>query len=278
METPAQALQHAEAQLAHGMFRVWWYGLALTTAVSGLQHLPGAAGVTGLAFFETVTYANLLVVCVILWALVYYLVYLFTGWRSAIWPLAAFYVAYFVLLVYYIASSDPSGVEVTRWRVAFEYEEPLSGPLFQVVVAFLVLPQILGALAYSTLVFRVPDPTSRYRVTLVSWSIIVWFGSAYAAAWTGIAQNDWWQIASRAIGLAAALAILAAYRPPRFLQRRLGVVPVEAERAPVAALEVRTHPALGEAKRPERQGAAASGPERVAPAAPPQGATARKGN
>ncbi|MCI0574245.1 MAG: hypothetical protein L0Y66_26235, partial [Myxococcaceae bacterium] len=40
---------------------------------------------------------------------------------------------------------------------------------------------------------------------------------------TGVNTNDTWQLASRAIGLAAAFAILLAYHPPPFVRQRLGV-------------------------------------------------------
>ena len=40
----------------------------------------------------------------------------------------------------------------------------------------------------------------------------------------GLAEQDWWQFASRLIGLAAALTILMAYLPPRWLKERYGIV------------------------------------------------------
>jgi hypothetical protein len=39
-----------------------------------------------------------------------------------------------------------------------------------------------------------------------------------------LAQQDWWQLASRLIGLAAALTILMAYLPPRWLKQRYGIL------------------------------------------------------
>jgi hypothetical protein len=63
--------------------------------------------------------------------------------------------------------------------------------------------------------------------TLVSWSVVAWFGSAFLAGAGGLAQQDWWQLASRAIGLVAALLIFLAYHPPAAL-RRYGVVPLAA--------------------------------------------------
>jgi hypothetical protein len=84
-------------------------------------------------------------------------------------------------------------------------------------------------LAYFTLYFHVSEVTQKYRVLLVSWSIIIWFLSPLFAIVAGLAEQDWWQLASRLIGLAAALTILMAYQPPRWLQQRYGIVSLQDE-------------------------------------------------
>lgn len=137
--------------------------------------------------------------------------------------LAVFYTIYYVLLVYYITASTPGDVNVGRWSTTLAYRTPLTGPFFVLVIVLLLLPQIIGGLAYFILYFRVPGVTQKYRVLLVSWSIIVWFLSPLIALAGGLAQQDWWQLVSRLIGLTAALTILMAYLPPRWLQDRYGI-------------------------------------------------------
>ncbi len=212
-----------EAQRAWRLFTVWWFGLAATTLVGSLLSLAGAFGLTSLPLLVALTYLNLLLICVALWGLLYYLIYLFTGSSRWFVPLTAFYIAYYILLVYYITVSDPSRVQVGRWSVTVGYGSPVTRPFSLVVLLLLVLPQIIGSLAYFTLYFRVREATQKYRILLVSWSIILWFGSAFAASVSGLAQRDWWQIASRFIGLAAALTIFIAYVPPGWLKRRYGL-------------------------------------------------------
>jgi Kef-type K+ transport system membrane component KefB len=112
---------------------------------------------------------------------------------------------------------------VGRWSTTLAYRTPLTGPFFVLVIVLLLLPQIIGGLAYFILYFRVPGVTQKYRVLLVSWSIIVWFLSPLIALAGGLAQQDWWQLVSRLIGLTAALTILMAYLPPRWLQDRYGI-------------------------------------------------------
>ena len=219
-----RVISSSEARLAWWSFTVWWYGLASTTLIGGFQNLFGAFGLTILPLFVTATYINILVICIALWGLLYYLIYLFTGNKQLLVPLAIFYIIYYVLLVYYITASIPENISVDRWRTAVDYRAPLTGPFFAILAVLLLLPQIIGGLAYFSLYFRVADVTQKYRILLVSWSIILWFLSPIAAFAGGLAEQDWWQLASRLIGLAAALTILMAYLPPRWLKQRYGII------------------------------------------------------
>ena len=219
-----RVISSSEARLAWWSFTVWWYGLAATTLIGGFQNLFGAFGLTSLSLFVTAAYINILPACIALWGLLYYLIYLFTGNSRSRLPLAVFYMIYYVLLVYYTTASIPDSVEVGRWSTTLINRAPLRGPFFVILAVLLFLPQIIGSIAYFTLYFRVTDVTQKYRILLVSGSIIVWFLSPYAALAGGLAQHDWWQVASRLIGLAAALTILMAYLPPRWLKQRYGII------------------------------------------------------
>ncbi len=221
-----RTISNPGARFAWQLFGLWWYSLAATTLVSGFLHLLGAFNIVSLPFFVALTHVNLLLICIALWGLLYYLVYLFTGSQRFLAPLTIFYVLYYVLLVYYITASDPARVEITRWTTQLVYARPITGPFFSLVLILLVFPQILASLAYFTLFFRVREATQRYRVLLVSWCIILWFGSAFVASVTGLSQEDWWQIVSRLIGLGAALGILFAYFPPGIIRRRFGIASI----------------------------------------------------
>ncbi len=218
-----------EARLAWTLFVVWWYALAGSTFAGGLLSLLGALGVSSLALFVAVTQVNLLAICVGLFGLLYYLLYLFTGSRKWLTPLILFYLAYYTLLVYYISASVPVSVSLGRWDARLVFQQQLTGPLIGVVLILLVFPQIIGSLAYLTLFFRVKEATQKYRVALVSLSILIWFLSAFLASMAGLSQFDWWQVTSRLIGLAAASTILLAYKPMRWIKQRLGVISITDE-------------------------------------------------
>ena len=216
----------AEAATAWRMFVMWWYALAGATLSGSLLNLLGAFGIEDLALFTTFTILNLLVTCAALFGLIFYLLYLYTGLNHLFGPLAAFYFFYYALLIYYVQVRIPNDVNLDRWTVALEFENPIPGPLFLVALLFLFVPQLIGSLAYFMLYFQVREPTQKYRILLVSWSIFIWFMSGLLAGIAGLAQYDWWQIVSRLIGLGAALIILFAYRPPSWIKRRFGIAAI----------------------------------------------------
>ena len=208
------------------MFVTWWYALALATLSGGILSLLGAFGIIGLPLFTTITIINFLTICVALSGLMFYLLYLYTGKTSMVWLVGIFYFFYYGLIVYFIEAGEPIGVAVNRWNTTLEYQNVVSRPLTLLALFLLVFPQIIGSLAYFMLFFRVKVKTQRYRILLVSWSIIIWFMSSFLVSVSGLSQQDWWQITSRLVGLGAALTILFAYQPPSWIRRRLGVAAI----------------------------------------------------
>jgi|SRR5688572_284815 len=214
----------SDARLAWVSFTVWWYGLAIVTLLRGLQNLFGAVGLTDLPLFLTASQLNVQVTCIALLGLLYYLIYLYTGNRNSLWVLSVFYSVSYILLVYFINVRTPNGVNVERWNTALSYDSAPSAPFIILLIVLLILPPVIGAFAYFMLYFRVTEMTQKYRIILVSWSIIIWFLSPVAALAGGVSQQDWWEFASRLIGLAAAAIILMAYLPPHWLKQRYGII------------------------------------------------------
>jgi hypothetical protein len=221
----------SESNTAWYLFITWWYALGVSTLSGAVLSILGALGIVGVALFTTFTLVNLLAICVALHGLLFYLIYLFTGNKKWLGPLTAFYIVYYILLVYYILASDPVGVSVRRWSATLEYQNQIRGPLFLIALLLLVVPQIVGSLAYFTLYFRVKTITQKYRILLVSWSIIVWFMSSLIASLSGLSQFDAWQVLSRLIALTASLTILFAYQPPSWVKQRFHVTSIAEEAA-----------------------------------------------
>ena len=224
-----RVIPSSDAKLAWVSFTVWWYGLAIITLLGGLQNLFGALGLTDLPLFVTAAHLNIQIICIALLGLLYYLIYLYTGKRNSLAWLAIFYGVFYILLLYFINASSPDGVTMERWNVGIAYDNAPSGTFIILLVVLLILPPIIGGFAYFMLYFRVTEITQKYRIFLVSWSIILWFLSPVVAMASGLSQQDWWEFASRLIGLAAAATILTAYLPPRWLKRRYGIISLSDE-------------------------------------------------
>ena len=229
-----------EAGTAWFMFVVWWYALAATTLSGAILSLLGALGIAGLPVFTTITLMNLLATCVALYGLMFYLLYLYTGNPRLLGPLAVFYIAYYAFLIYYVLASDPVRVAVNRWGAGLVYQNEIRGPLFFIALFLLVFPQIIGSLAYFMLYFQVRTATQKYRILLVSWSIIIWFLSSFLARLAGLSGQDWWQVTSRLIALAASLTILMAYQPPSWVKRQFGVMAIADEQTSPQLLQERS--------------------------------------
>lgn len=217
-----------EAGLAWGLFVHFWYGLGGLTLMAAAIPLLQEVGVDDAALYMTLLHALLIAIVYALWALLYYLVYLFTGNRSLLWPLAGFYALYYVFLVYVIVSG---GYHYDAAERAFVYETEPSDAVKASLGMVLVVPIIAGAIGYFRLYFAAREPTQRWRIGLVAGSIGIWFASSligYLPAGTDtISQQDWWRITRGLIGLAAAATVLAAYLPPRWVRDRYKVVPVD---------------------------------------------------
>jgi hypothetical protein len=219
----------SESKVAWQFFTVWWYALAANTLISALLNLLGALGQTNLALFVTANYVNLQLSCIALFGLFYYLIFLFTGNSGWLKPLAILYTIFFILLVYVVTASNPVGVTLEPWNATLAYDVPPTGPFVVILLVLLLASQLLGGVAYFTLYFQVPDVTQKYRILLVSWSIIIWFLSPFVGIAIGLDRQDWWQLATRFLGLAAALTILMAYLPPQWLKQRYGILSLSDE-------------------------------------------------
>lgn len=215
-------LEHDEL-FAIRMFRTWWFGLAGITYVTSIEDFSAAFGYTSLAVYEALFQATLIVVCVALLGLAYYLAFLFTGSTKWFYPLAVFYAAFYLGLAYLVSLANPIGVRVEGWDTGLRYanEEVLGGTNTTILVILLLLPQLIGAFAYATLFFQAEERTAKYRVAVVSLTLLGWFGSSIVASVVGINDQAWWDVVSRAIGLTASLLILMAYRPPDWINRML---------------------------------------------------------
>lgn len=211
-----------DPRLAMRLFETWWFCIGGATSLLGVNTLLAAFGIAPLAYHVAFYYVLLAAVITGLFGLSYYFAYLRLGTRALMVPLALFHGALAVLFFYSVAVARPVGVTTGEWQTTLRYagDAELGGSLAPVLV-LVIVPSLVGAIAYFLTFFATRNVVARYRIGVVSLAIAAWFGSTLVASATGLISASWWPFATRLIGLLAALAILGAYRPPAAIRDRL---------------------------------------------------------
>jgi len=207
-----------EARLASTQFTIWWWGLAASVTIAGLLALVAAAGPVSLPIALTAYILMLLIDVALLWGIVGFLIYVYTGQYYLV-PLTGFYGAFYVALLYFVFVQDPTGLVLQGGSVQLVYSAVAPAALTAFVVLAIILPEFAAAIAYLSLLRRTRDPTQRYRIALVGISVLAWFFSALFIPSTTPA----WGLAKSAFQIAAALVTLLAYLPPAWVQTRYGI-------------------------------------------------------
>lgn len=217
-------VENLDSRTAQQAFVCWWYGLGVVTALGAVGSLLGALGHVDLDTHVALRVLTIPFLAVLLWGLVYYLTFIHTGKKRLIVPITVFHLLLLAGYTYLVVWLHPTGVSVEAWDVELVDERDIAGPLAVAVYGALVGPVLFAAFGYLSLFFRTRDPHQRYRIALVSGSFIAWFGAVLLAAILDLeARIAWWPLASRLIALGATALVLLAFRPPRWVRRRLGL-------------------------------------------------------
>ena len=222
-----------DVRLANTMFVVWWMALGglgiLSAALTTLYMLD----LLPIWFYQAYVSLVLMDLFIALWGLQFYLVFLYTGSRRSFWPLSAFYgLLFFGCLALLAWVGPPDRITDNGFALQPEPETDF-GPVFSIVFLLLIVgPQMMAAILYARLFRKTSDRTQRYRIAMVTTAILVWFGSSLVA--TALAANESlaWQLLSRLIGVAAALGILFAYKPPGWVRAKYQVHAIESDARP----------------------------------------------
>lgn len=203
-------------------FAAWWLGLAGHSLAALVLALAVAAGRASALLVAAVTYAASVFIAVMFWGLVSYLLYLYAG-RAGVFPAVTFaYAVQLSTLVAVLWWLHPIGAHVSGWTPIIDYARAAGAYANGFVTLTFLVPPVACGVAYLLLVRRVEDRTSRYRIALVSGSILGWLVGNVAIGAVP-ASSDAAAVASRLLGVLAALAVLLAYEPPAWLQRRLRI-------------------------------------------------------
>lgn len=210
------------------LFAFWWYALGLLALVQGLASVFGAFDITESWPYVLTLHLGNAVQVVALWALLYYVVYVYTGRRGFFWPLTAFYAVVLVGILYYIQSivnnQNPS-VIITEWDAGLDVDIARGDPILQLLLAALIVPQLGALIAYFTIMLRAKDREQRFRVLVISASLFIWLASSYVASATATINEAFWAVAGRGLAVAAGFMVIFAFRPPQAVRAWIEGVP-----------------------------------------------------
>jgi len=220
----------ADARLANGMFVLWWQSLGYISVLAVAINALYMAKALQIWVYQSYVLLVLLVLFAALWGLQFYLVFLYTGSRRSFVRLGVFYALLFAATVVLVQrAGPPASIVDDGWTLK---TEPMVtyGLAFNLVFVLLIVgPQIVAAIFYARLCRKTSDRTQRYRIALVTSSILVWFGSSVLATAANASTALWWQLTSRAIGIAGAVVILWAYKPPMAVRRKYAIRSIDDE-------------------------------------------------
>lgn len=189
------------------LFAYWWGSVGANLALTGVATIAAGLGSRDLALFATQAYLERLILATGLFALLAYVGFLNTGDRRTWLPAALFYLAYYLLVLFNLASGRPVAVELHDWaRPTLVTSAPTPRGLSLLSLAMLLVPPVVASMAYFRFFFRTRDPRQRLRVAVISWGIVAWFLLSITAYFASDSLPL--QVANRTISLAIAFSIL----------------------------------------------------------------------
>lgn len=206
------------------LFGLWWLATAVNQAAGGALYVAASFGWTDLSVQLTYVHLQRLLLAVSLAALMYYLLYLQTG-RRYLAHLCVVYGLWWTAQVYAVVVGAPDAVELHRWRtdLAYTVARPAWVESLQVLI---VVPPVLGALALLRVYPRVATPTQRFRIAVLAGGFTLWWVVAVVAGNPATFEVDALQALNRVVGVTVALAVLVAYEPFAWMQRRFRLEPL----------------------------------------------------
>jgi hypothetical protein len=208
----------ASARLASAQLSVWWSGLGATTALGGVELALAAVGALPYPLALTCYLLTILLDCALLWGLVGFLIYVYTGQYRLVW-LTAFYAWFYGTVLYYIFNQQPFSVAIVAGQATIQYLAKPIPAIEAVIIVGLFGPEIVGAILYLSLLRRTRDPPQRYRITLVGGGIMLWLLLDLFVPTPTVT----WSIVRGVLQVVPGVMSLIAFYPPEWARRRYGV-------------------------------------------------------
>lgn len=202
-----------ERQAALVGFSTFWLGVGLYAAIDSAWAFSLLAGAASLMVSTAVLHLKVAAVCAGFGGLVAYLVRLYSGRVRLVAAVGAYYASVFLALEWHYFMRVPIGQKLGTWGAQVVYANPSPQPAWALMLAALMLPPMLAAIAYASLLRVAREPAIRRRIVLTSSSLLLVLAptllSWLAGGW------PWFGLVGKLLSLAAALAMMGAVTQAR---------------------------------------------------------------
>lgn len=208
-----------EERPALAWFSAFWVGIGAYALVEDLWMLSYLAGLDSLVVGHLVLHVKIVASCVGFAGLVAYLMSIHGRDRRLIAVVVGAYVVVAALVETYYSWRQPIAQEPGTWGMRLLYVVNDTQPWWTLIVLLLFLPPFIAAIFYATLVRHAREPALRYRITLTSWSLMLFFAPLILGWRAG--GFPWWGGVEKILGVLMTIGIVLSLWPPPTLREWL---------------------------------------------------------
>lgn len=194
-------------------FAAFWLGVGGYAVAEALWVIEGLMGGGSLAVGLLVLQVKIVCVVAAFAGLVTYLVGVYTASPAATRTTLLAYAGVLVVVEWVYALRQPVGVRPGTWGLQLVYAVPSVEPWWTTMLAVLMLPPALAALAYLSLARFAHEPALRRRIIVTGASLLLFFVPTFLAWRAG--GWPWWGLTEKLLGAATAVLMLVAQKMAR---------------------------------------------------------------
>lgn len=199
------------SRVALRMFAAWWFSAAGVVLLAGSHTILALVGITATSVHLAIAYATAFPLAIGLWALLYYLIFIYTGRAWALWPLTIAYLLFLGSELYYFSQFGDRSLVENAWQIQFVGSARPPEWMSIAFGALVALPILLAIALYAGLYRSTSDARVRRRIGLLSTAFGIWFGVVLLAFVLGWDRADWFPLTYEAPGFVAGILIVIAY-------------------------------------------------------------------
>lgn len=207
-----------EGQPAFAWFAAFWVGVGAYGAFEAAWMWSHLLGLASWPFALFVLHMKIVGMVVALGGLVVYLLLIHGIGRRRLALVVASYALLLAAMETFYSWRGPTAQAPGDWGMRLLYLQNDTQPYWTILMALMFVPPLLATLAYARLLRHTSDPVLRYRIRLVSLSLLAFFVPAFIG-WRAGGFPWWGGIEKLLSAVMAAGVVLALWPPPRVRAR-----------------------------------------------------------